>query len=115
MDANMPIYEYRCGACQTVSNFLVYSWSADKALQCKQCGGPDMQRLMSGFSFRPSWGDSLNWAPSRETMSDVNEDSAAGIDQYMGRIQQEMGGQTTPDFDRMRREMTNMDKQDGQD
>jgi putative FmdB family regulatory protein len=102
----MPIYEYRCSACQSVSNFLVYSWSADKQPECRQCGSGDMQRLMSGFSFRASWGDSLNWAPNRETMSDVNEDSAASIDQYMGRIQQEMGGQTTADFDRMRREIS---------
>ncbi len=102
----MPIYEYRCGACQSVSNFLVFSWSADKAAECKQCGSAEMQRLMSGFSFRGSWGDSLNWVPNRETMSDVNEDSASSIDQYMGRIKQEMGGQSTPDFDRMRREIT---------
>ena len=60
---------------------------------------------MSAFSFRASWGDSLNWVPSGETARDVDESSAASIDQYMGRIKQEMGGQSTPDFDRMRREI----------
>ena len=60
---------------------------------------------MSAFSFRASWGDSLNWAPSGETSRDVDENSPASIDQYMGRIKKEMGGQTTPDFDRMRREI----------
>ena len=60
---------------------------------------------MSAFSFRPSWGDSLNWAPSGETMRDVDESNPASIDQYMGRVKKEMGGQTTPDFDRMRREI----------
>ena len=64
-----------------------------------------MERLMSAFSFRASWGDSLNWVPSGETSRDVNEDSAASIDQYMGRIKREMGGQTTSDFDQMRREI----------
>ena len=60
---------------------------------------------MSAFSFRPSWGDSLNWVPSGETARDIDESSAASVDQYMGRIKQEMGGQTTQDFDRMRREV----------
>ena len=64
-----------------------------------------MERLMSSFSFRASWGDSLNWVPSGETARDVDESSAASIDSQMGRIKQEMGGQTTPDFDRMRREI----------
>ena len=101
----MPIYEYRCGDCNAVSSKLLYSWSADNAVVCRQCGGTDMERLMSTFSFRPSWGDSLNWVPSGETARDVDENSPASIDQYMGRIKREMGGQTTPDFDRMRREI----------
>ena len=101
----MPIYEYRCGGCSAVSSKLVYSWSADRAIECPQCGGADLERLMSAFSFRASWGDSLNWVPSGETTRDVDENSPASIDQHMGRIKQEMGGQTTPDFDRMRREI----------
>ena len=60
---------------------------------------------MSAFSFRPSWGDSLNWVPSGETARDVDETSPASIDQYMGRLKQEMGGQVTPEFNRERREI----------
>ena len=88
-----------------MSSKLVYSWSSDRVLECSKCGGTDMDRLMSAFSFRASWGDSLNWVPSGETARDVDENSPAGIDQHMGRIKKEMGGQTTPDFDRMRREI----------
>jgi len=102
----MPIYEYRCGDCSAVSSKLVYSWSADSAVVCRECGGTDMERLMSAFSFRPSWGDSLNWVPSGETARDLDENSPASIDSYMGRVKREMGGQTTPDFDRMRREIS---------
>jgi putative FmdB family regulatory protein len=101
----MPIYEYRCGGCNAISSKLVYSWSPTSALECPECGGADLERLMSAFSFRASWGDSLNWVPSGETARDVDENSAASIDQHMGRIKREMGGQTTSDFDRMRREI----------
>ena len=64
-----------------------------------------MEKLISKFSFRPSWGDSLNWAPSRETTSDLDESSGASVNKYMGRIKKEMGGQTTPEFNRERREI----------
>ena len=101
----MPVYEYRCAECNSVSSKLVYSWSSDRPVECRECGGTDMERIMSSFSFRGSWGDSLNWVPSGETARDVDENSAASVDSYMGRIKKEMGGQTTPDFDRMRREI----------
>lgn len=105
----MPVYEYRCNGCQTVISKLIFSWSPASALECPECGGAELERLMSAFSFRPSWGDSLNWVPSGETARDVDEGSAASIDRYMGRIKREMGGQTTPDFERMRREISESD------
>ena len=101
----MPIYEFRCADCGQRDSRLVYSWSADTARPCAHCGGGQLERLVSPFSFRRSWGDSLNWAPSGETMRDVDEDSPASLDRYMGRIQREMGGQVTSDFTEMRREI----------
>ena len=101
----MPIYEYRCGSCDSISSRLVYSWTSESALECSQCGGAELERIMSAFSFRASWGDSLNWVPSGETSRDVDESSPASIDQHMGRIKREMGGQTTPEFNRERREI----------
>ncbi|MBC8281769.1 MAG: zinc ribbon domain-containing protein [Chloroflexi bacterium] len=106
----MPLYEYRCGDCQKISSVLVRLTSEDsqeKQPSCEHCQSTDMKRLISKFSFRASWGDSLNWAPSGETMRDVDEGSPASIDNYMGRIKKEMGGQTTSDFDRERRDINN--------
>lgn len=101
----MPLYEYRCDDCQEITSVLVRSSSDENQPSCEYCQSVNVRRLISKFSFRPSWGDSLNWAPSRETMSDVNESSGASVDNYMGRIKKEMGGQTTPDFDRERRDI----------
>ncbi len=84
---------------------LVRSSSDDKQPSCDHCESANLEKLISKFSFRASWGGSLNWAPSRETTSDVDENSPASIDSYMGRIKKEMGGQTTPEFDRERREI----------
>ena len=101
----MPIYEFRCGDCGRVSSRLVYSWSAEAAPSCGECGGGQLERLVSRFSFRRSWGDSLNWTPSGETLRDVDEDNPASLDRFMGRIKGEMGGQVTGDFEEMRREI----------
>ena len=103
----MPLYEYRCGDCQEITSVLVRTASDDKQPSCEHCESVNVQRLISKFSFRPSWGNCLNWVPSRETTSDVDESSGASIDKYMGRIKKEMGGQTTPDFNRERRDIKN--------
>ncbi len=103
----VPLYEYRCNTCNEITSALVYSWSESQEPDCRHCGSADIHRIVSKFSFRPSWGDSLNWTPSRETTSDIDENSPASIDTYMGRIKKEMGGQTTPEFDRERREIKN--------
>ena len=81
----MPLYEYRCKICDEVTSAIVYSWSETQQPDCSHCGSADLRRLISKFSFRAGWGDSLNWAPSRETTSDLDENSPASIDSYMGR------------------------------
>lgn len=43
----MPIYEYRCAACGTVSNHLARSFAAELHPVCPRCQGSDMARLMS--------------------------------------------------------------------
>lgn len=101
----MPTFDYRCGACQGITPVLSYSWSKPGSPACRHCGGPELTKLITGFSFHRIWGDSLNWTPSGETLSDVNEDDPRDIDRFMGRIKEEMGGQVTPDFNDMRREI----------
>ena len=101
----MPLFEYRCSDCGELTTVLVYSWSSGTPPVCNPCGGKDLTKLISRFTLHKSWGESLNWTPSGETMSDVDEDDPHSLDQYMGRIKDEMGGQVTPDFEHMRREL----------
>jgi putative FmdB family regulatory protein len=101
----MPLFEYRCEGCGGLNTVLEYSWSAIKRQVCEECGGSEMTKLISGFSFHQSWGDSLRWAPSGETLRDVDEDDPQDLDRFMGRLKNEMGGQVTPDFDQMRGEL----------
>jgi putative FmdB family regulatory protein len=103
----MPLYEYRCDGCQHLDTLLVYSWSKTDNHTCSHCGGSQLTKLISRFAVRRSWGESLDWAPSGETLTDVDEDDPHSIDQFMGRIKSEMGGQVTSDFEEMRSELFN--------
>ena len=102
----MPIFDYRCDDCQGLKTLLVYSWSEATSPGCENCGGTRLTRLFSKFAVRKSWGDSLNWVPSGETLRDVDEDSPASLDRFMGKVKREMGGQVTQDFESMRRELS---------
>jgi uncharacterized protein (DUF2267 family) len=65
-----------------------------------------MTKLVSRFAFHRAWGDSLNWAPTGETLTDVDEDDPKSLDRFMGRLKEEMGGEVTPDFETMRRDLS---------
>jgi putative FmdB family regulatory protein len=43
----MPIYEYRCNDCGTISEFLVGIGSKGESVSCKQCGSPQLEKMIS--------------------------------------------------------------------
>ena len=43
----MPVYEYRCNACEARVSVFVRSMSADLAANCDRCGSSDLRRLVS--------------------------------------------------------------------
>ena len=46
----MPIYEYQCVDCGSVSEYLV-GMGEDEPITCKICGSHDMHRILSASSF----------------------------------------------------------------
>ena len=44
----MPIYEYKCGTCGEISEFIVFN--KDEPLLCKQCGSTDLTKLLSAHN-----------------------------------------------------------------
>ena len=101
----MPLYEYRCQDCRRRSTVLVRSISSPPEPSCEHCGGGNLTRLISKFSFRRSWGDSLNWAPDSDYPDDPYSEDPKEMAQWMRRMQHEMGEQVSPDFDQMLEEL----------
>ena len=46
----MPVYEYKCGSCGTVSEHLVGVGKGETDLSCSDCGSEDLRQELSVFS-----------------------------------------------------------------
>ena len=94
----MPLYEYRCDDCSRRSTILVRSISNPSPASCSHCGGDNLSRLISKFSFKRSWGDSLNWMPDSGPPDDpAGGDPGPGAE-WLRDMKGEMGGRVSPDF-----------------
>ena len=113
----MPLYEYRCQDCRRRSTVLVRSLSDAPEASCQHCHSANMTRLTSKFSFRRSWGSSLDWAPDSGYPDESDMDDPKQMAQWMRRMQHEMGDEVTPEFDQVVEEMESetWDSEDGGD
>lgn len=57
----MALYEYKCGDCGEVSEYLVFS-DSDK-VSCRKCGSRKLEKLLSSFSVSVKSATSSNSAP----------------------------------------------------
>ena len=48
----MPMYEYRCAACESTYEQLRRMSDADTGLQCPQCGSEQVERQVSACAVR---------------------------------------------------------------
>ena len=101
----MPLYEYRCKDCRRRSTVLVRSISSTTDASCQHCGSGSLTRLISKFSFRRSWGGSLDWTPDSGYPDDMDQDDPKQMAQWMRRMQHEMGEEVSPEFEQMMDEM----------
>lgn len=50
----MPLYEYKCGACERPFELLVASPALADSVVCRYCGSDSVRRLISAFAARSS-------------------------------------------------------------
>ena len=111
----MPLYEYRCQDCRRRSTVLVRSISGFQEPSCEHCGSSKLTRLISKFSFRRSWGDSLDWAPDSGYPEDADQGDPRQMAQWMRRMQRDMGEEVTPEFEEMLEELESEAEDDGEE
>lgn len=95
----MPIYEYRCHRCRRRSSVLIRTLSEEPSPACQHCGSGEMTRLISRFSIRRSWGESLDWAPGSEGFGSADPDNPREMAQWLRSMKGELGEEVSDEFD----------------
>ena len=101
----MPLYEYRCLDCRRISTVLVRSMANSQGPSCQYCSSGNLTRLLSKFSFRRSWGSSLDWSPDSGSPDEMDQEDPRQMAQWMRNQQRETGEEVTPEFEEMLEEM----------
>ena len=94
----MPIYEYHCQDCDKKSSVFFRSFASVGPARCPHCNGDKMDRLVSKVSILKSWGSSLDWMPSSESLYDVDQDDPRAMEGWLQRTRQEQGADLGDSF-----------------
>ena len=98
----MPIYEYECADCRRRQSFLIMNLERDLAdLRCKQCGGPNLNRLVSRVNVVKSEEARLESLADPSKLGGLDENDPKSMARWMKKMGQEMGEDMGEDFDQM--------------
>ncbi|MGE3271497.1 MAG: zinc ribbon domain-containing protein [Chloroflexota bacterium] len=99
----MPIYEYRCAACNRRSSLYFQTFSAaDKAEpHCEHCGSGDVSRLVSRVAFLKSEESRLEELSDDAALAGVDEDDPRSIARWARRMGEQLGEDVGDDFREM--------------
>jgi putative FmdB family regulatory protein len=93
----MPIYEYRCLACNRRTSVFTRSISAEVRAKCEHCGSARLARLMSKFAVRRA-------APSLDdpsSMDGLDESDPRAMARFARQMADESGEDLGPEFEEM--------------
>ena len=99
----MPIYEYRCGACQRRSSLYYQTFSAAERAEphCEHCGSADVSRLVSRVALLKSEESRLEDLSSDSALAGVDESDPRSIARWARRMGEQMGEDVGDDFREM--------------
>ncbi len=95
----MPIYEYRCNNCHRRVSTLVFSPS-ESTVTCPNCGGTELNRLLSTFSVRKS-DQSIydNILSDSQLVRGLQSDDPRALAEWNKQMSQ--GEKVTPEYEEM--------------
>jgi len=87
----MPIYEFRCGKCGRISDFLVLSVQESFKPVCKYCKSRRMSRLISRVRVLRSEESRLERLADPSRWGGLDENDPASVARFMKKMGREMG------------------------
>lgn len=102
----MPIYEYRCGACQRRFSVLTLRASERPRPKCPRCDSKRAERLMSRFAMPKSDEARLDRLADPGSLGDLDENDPRSMGKWMRKMGKEVGEEfASSDFEEMVDEM----------
>ncbi|MFZ2053123.1 MAG: zinc ribbon domain-containing protein [Candidatus Aminicenantales bacterium] len=96
----MPIYEYRCRDCGCKSAFITLSVKSPLDPKCRQCGGINLEKLVSRVAVSRSEESRLESLADPAHLSGLDESDPRSVARWMKKMGKEMGEEAGEDFDR---------------
>ena len=93
----MPIYEYYCGSCNTIYQFLMRGDRSESELKCPGCSRDGLKRVMSTFSTTSSKGRSDDDMAS--DLADIDENDPRSMAKAVRKMADEMGEELGPELE----------------
>jgi putative FmdB family regulatory protein len=90
----MPIYEYRCPACQKRSSRIwmrIPAAAEELSLACPACGATGLNRLMSRFSSPKSEERRMESLADDSSLAGLDENDPAGMARLMRKMSEQTG------------------------
>jgi len=87
----MPIYEYRCQACDRISSFLLLNRRDPFVPVCKHCGSHSLERVLSRVHVRLSEETRLERLADPGAWAGVDENDPKSVAKVLKKMGQEMG------------------------
>ena len=97
----MPIYEYRCGDCGKISEFLLMRTDETFTPQCKRCKSKKMTRVLSKVRVIRSEESRMEGLADPSKWGDLDEKDPKSMAKMMKRLGKEFGEELGEDADRM--------------
>jgi putative FmdB family regulatory protein len=95
----MPIYEYRCSACNRLSSFLLLRVTEEIEPYCKNCGSKDVTKLISRVSIIRSEEKRIEGLLDPSKLSGLDESDPGSIEKFMRKMGGELGDELGQGFE----------------
>ena len=97
----MPIYEYRCGNCGKISEFLLIKTDETSIPQCKRCKSKKMSRVLSKVRVIRSEESRMESLADPSKWGDLDEKDPKTMARWMKKMGKELGEDMGEDVDQM--------------
>jgi putative FmdB family regulatory protein len=94
----MPIYEFKCTACEYVMDVLVSGYDVPKDLACEKCGSRKVKKMISTGHYHQSESDRLASYDPRTSKSDAFYKDSRNIGIQAEQMLKKAGVKPTEEF-----------------